>query len=50
MYQNMTNTVNLPFYQDFILIKNLNVVQQAVQFTRDVPLDETHLNVVRGLI
>ena len=35
-HQNLANTANLPFYQDFIFVKNLNVVQQVARFTRKV--------------
>ena len=37
--QNLENLVNLPFYQDFIFVYNLNAVQQLAQFTRE-PLCE----------
>ena len=36
IYQNLTNMVNLPFYQDFIFVWNLNAVQQVPQFAKKV--------------
>ena len=30
-HQTVANIVNLPFYYDFIFVKNLNVVQEVVQ-------------------
>ena len=35
-YQNLENLMSLPFYQDFIFVKNMNAAQQVAQFTREL--------------